>query len=137
MSRVVVDTNVLLSFLTDRDEQQQHLAAELLESAARGEHVLILHQLVLTEMVYVLQNLYDLDSSSVAIIVQDLLAMPGVQPLDEIDWGLFLELWPQQVGDFADAGLTTVLRSGDYDSLATFDLSFSRATRKQGLSLFW
>ncbi len=137
MSKVVVDTNVLLSFLTDRDEQQQHLAAELLESAARGEHVLILHQLVLTEMVYVLQNLYDLDSPSVAIILQDLLAMPGVQPLDEVDWGLFLELWPQQIVDFADTGLTAVCRSGGYDLLATFDLSFSRAAQKQGLSLFW
>ena len=79
----------------------------------------------------------DLDSPSVAIILQDLLAMPGIQPLDEIDWGLVLELWPQQVGDFADAGLTAVLRSGGYDSLATFDLSFSKAVRKQGLPLFW
>ena len=61
----------------------------------------------------------------------------GIQPLDEIDWGVVLELWPQQVGDFADAGLTAVLRRGGYDSLATFDLSFSRALRKQGLSVFW
>jgi predicted nucleic-acid-binding protein len=137
MSKVVVDTNVLLSFLTDRDERQQGLAAELFESAARGEHMLILHQLVLTEMVYVLQNLYNVGSKSVAIILQDLLAMPGVQPIDEVDWNLFLELWPQRVSDFADAGLTAVLRSGGYDSLATFDLSFSKAARKQGLSLFW
>ena len=137
MSKVVVDTNILLSFLADRDERQQCFAAELLESAARGDHVLILHQVVLSEMVYVLQNVYDLDSPSVAIILQDLLAMPGIQALDELDWGLVLELWPQQVGDFTDAGLTAVLRSGDYDSLATFDLSFSRAVRKQGLSLFW
>ena len=137
MSKVVVDTNVLLSFLTDRDERQQKLAGELIESAASGKHMLILHQLVLTEMVYVLQNLYDLDSDSIAIILRDLLAMPGVQPIDEIDWVLFLEIWPRHVGDFADAGLTVVLRSGDYDSLATFDLSFSRAVRKQGLSLFW
>lgn len=137
MNKVVVDTNVLLSFLTDRDERQQGLAAELIESAARGEHMLLVHQLVLTEMVYVLLNLYDLDPDSVVIILRDLLAMPGVQPLDEIDWGLLLELWPQQVSDFADAGLAAVLRRGDYDSVATFDLSFSRAVKKQGLSLFW
>ena len=137
MIKVIVDTNVLLSFLTDRDERQQGLAAEMLESAARGEHELILHQLVLTEMIYVLQNLYDLDSSSVAIILRDLLAMPGVQTLEELDWGLVLELWPQQIRDFADAGLAAVLRSRGYDSLATFDLGFSRAIRKQGLSLFW
>jgi predicted nucleic-acid-binding protein len=137
MNKVVVDTNVLLSFLTDRDERQQGLAAELIEAAAGGEHMLLLHQLVLTEMVYVLLKLYDLDSDSVAIILRDLLEMPGVQPLDEIDWGVLLELWPQQVGDFADAGLAAVLSGGGYDSLATFDLSFSRAVKKQGLSLFW
>ena len=55
MSRVLVDTNVLISFLTDRDLRQQEQAAKLF-SRGRSTDVLLLHQAVLTEMVFVLTN---------------------------------------------------------------------------------
>ena len=44
VKRVVLDTNVLVSFLTDRDAEQQEQAAALFETAAQGEAELILHQ---------------------------------------------------------------------------------------------
>lgn len=42
MKRIVVDTNVLVSFLTDRDAEQQEMAAALFEAAAHGEVQIVL-----------------------------------------------------------------------------------------------
>jgi predicted nucleic acid-binding protein len=39
--QIVVDTNVLISFLTDRDQRQQELAGTLFREAAEGKCVLI------------------------------------------------------------------------------------------------
>ncbi len=41
MKRVVVDTNVLISFLTDRNAEQQAQASELFEAAAEGVGVFL------------------------------------------------------------------------------------------------
>jgi predicted nucleic acid-binding protein len=56
MKRIVLDTNVVLAFLLDRNPQQQADAAHLFAEAAAGHHTLILHQAVITEMVYVLRT---------------------------------------------------------------------------------
>ena len=137
MIRVVIDTNVLVSFLTDRNAQQQARAAVLFEAAPRGELEIILHQMVISEMVYVLSNSYDLAALEVAQIVEDLLATAGVTPVDEVLWPRVFEFWPHHFPDFADAVLAVVASEKRYDSVATFDQKFSRRLRSQGLAGFW
>lgn len=51
MKRVVLDTNVLVSFLTDRNAEQQEQASALFEAASSGKTELVLHQIVITELV--------------------------------------------------------------------------------------
>jgi len=127
MNRFVLDTNILVSFLTDRNPEQQKQAALLFERAAAGDAVLKLHQTVLTEMVYVLRNLYGVERASQAAILADLLALPGIEPFHEVAWGQVLALWPEQIPDFSDAILATVAGT---DPIATFDARFVRELRK-------
>lgn len=133
MSRIVLDTNVLVSFLTDRDPGQQAHATALFEDAAAGEVEIVLHQMVITEMVYVLGNLYKVDALQIAQVLDDLLSLTGVRPVDEVVWTRVFELWPDQVGDFADAVLAAVTLEGRYDAVATFDRGFAKALRRLGL----
>jgi hypothetical protein len=100
VSRILVDTNVLISFLTDRDLTQQELAATLF-SSTRGEDVLLLTQAVLTELVYVLTNVYALKTAVVAGVLRDLLAMPGVEPVDGLSWSRVLDLFRRRCGTSA------------------------------------
>jgi len=137
MSRIVLDTNVLLSFLIDRDPQQQEEAARLFENAAAGDHVLILHQMVITEMVYVLFNLYGREKIEIAEMLEEILALPEITLVDEIVWSLLLQVWPEKVPDFTDAALTAVMIQGRYDALATFDQPFRKKLVKQGLKPYW
>ncbi len=137
MSTILVDTNVLVSFLTDRDAAQQGQAAELLEAAARRELGAVLHQQTLSEMIYVLTNLYELPSAEVARIVRELLDLPGLSTCEGLRWTSVLELWPREVPDFADAVLVDVCRSERFDAIATFDRQLRRRLRPLNVASYW
>ena len=132
MKRVVIDTNVLTSFLTDRNAEQQAQATELFEAAAEGGTELILHQMVISEMVYVLRNLYEVDVAEIAGMIDDLLCYPGVRPVDDVVWSRVLQLWPDEFKDFADAALAAVALEERYEAVATFDRAFARRLRGAG-----
>lgn len=137
MKQIVLDTNVLLSFLTDRDAEQQLRADQLFQAAGRGQVRLVLPQIAVNELVYVLLNFYRVEPTAVAEILEDLLASPGLQPVHEVSWSRVLELWPNGIKDYADAVLAQVAREGGYDCIATFDQRFIRGLRREGLAVYW
>ena len=137
MISIVPDTNVLLSFLTDRDATQQAMASDLIRAAADRELVLALHQQVITEMVYVLLNRYHQSREQAAQIVGDLLALPGVSAVDSLEWSRVLALWPQPFRDLTAAVLAVVCRAGRHDAVATFDERFKKLLEGQGLHSHW
>ncbi len=137
MKRIVLDTNVVVSFLTDRDAEQQALAAALFESAAAGETELVLHQMVISELVYVLGNYYRVETPEVARLVDDLLSSSGLRPVDDVTWTRVLELWPDEFSDFADGVLAAVTLEGRFDAIATFDQKFTKQLRRKQLDSYW
>ena len=137
MKQILVDANVLISFLTDRNLRQREKADDLLRKAAAREHRLILHNNSIVEMIYVLTQIYHEKREAVAEDLSDLLAMPGVISKDEIVWSLVLEQWPATIPALGDAILATVAISGGIDSVATFDRDLAKRLSRQGVSLFW
>ena len=136
MRQILLDTNVLLSFLTDRDPRQQEQAAELFRQASEGNQILLLHQAALTEMVFVLLNVYRTSAKETAQILDELLDMPGTQTLDSLSWPLILDFWPDKVPDFGDAVLAAVARQGHYE-VATFDAKLAKRLAQQKISAAW
>lgn len=137
MTRVVLDTNVLVSFLTDRDLPRQTQAARLLTRAAAGEIQVVLHQTVVMELAYVLRNLYSMSSEELSPLLRDLLALPGVAVADRLPWSAVLDLWPSGVQDLADAVLTAVASVDRCDAIATFDKAFRRRMAMHGVKSYW
>ncbi len=137
MKRVVLDTNALVSFVTDRHPEQQAKTAALFAAAADRKIELILHQMVISEIVYVLGNLYRIKPAEVAGTIGDLLASPGVRPVDEVPWSKVLDLWPREITDFADAVLAAITLEEHFDAIATFERPFIRHLRHQGLVAFF
>jgi predicted nucleic acid-binding protein len=137
MKRVLVDTNVLISFVSDRNELQQTRANRLFAAAAAGKVELILHHAVITELVFVLSNLYGIETQEIAAVLGDLLALPGTVAVHETSWPLVLDLWPGAIPGFADAILTAVALQGRYAAVATFDSKLARALRRRGVASDW
>jgi predicted nucleic acid-binding protein len=137
VKQVLVDANVLISFLTDRNERQREKASALLHGAARHENALVIHSMSIVEMVYVLTQLYDEDPEAVARDVSDLLAMPGVSSTDEIPWSLVLERWPRTIPALGDAILAAAANRGSFDAVATFDRDLAKKLIRQGSAVYW
>ncbi|MGH9465345.1 MAG: PIN domain-containing protein [Thermoanaerobaculia bacterium] len=137
MRSLVLDTNVLLSFLTDRDPSQQQLAEKLFEAAARGELRLIVPQIVLVELTFVLRNLYQRSVEEIAETLSKALALPGVEPADPTAWALVLELWPRVVDGLPDALIAAVAKLGRHDGVATFDRRLARVLSTIGVESHW
>jgi predicted nucleic acid-binding protein len=131
---IVLDTNVLVSYLIEREPDQQRRADRLLRQAADRGFEAVLPQIVTTELVFVLTNLYHRPAGEVAEILRDLLSLPGVQGLDDLDWQTVLALWPERIPSFADAAVAAVAKRHRL-AVATFDRAFVKRLRREGIEV--
>jgi predicted nucleic acid-binding protein len=134
--RVVVDANVLLSLLIERNEVQQAKAQALLRRAENGEVVVVLAQFILFETIYAFRTSYDYSASAVTAAIRDAMALPGVIIVDDCPWQQFFEYWSDRWPDVGDAAILALSIEHRY-SLATFDHKLSNRARTLGVSPYW
>nr|MBL0702317.1 hypothetical protein [Desulfobacterales bacterium] len=60
MKKYIIDTNALISFVTDRNQEQQVKVDKLFNDAARLRILVLCPQNVLTEFVYVMDKIYQI-----------------------------------------------------------------------------
>jgi predicted nucleic acid-binding protein len=137
VQRVVVDANVLLSFITGRIGMQRDAAKALLLRAAEGELSAIVPQFVVFETVYVLQSTYRIPGNELAPIIRDLTALPGVLFIDECPWKRVLELWPSPFPSIADAAIVAIAANNRYDAVATFDQKLAKRLNEFSVGAYW
>jgi predicted nucleic acid-binding protein len=122
---VVVDTNVFISLLTDRDDAQRALAKELLMRAETGEITIVLPQFILFEIAHVLRNLYGVAPATAASLIRDTIALPVVTLVTD-PWQEILDQWSDRLPSIADAGIVSLGITHRYDAVATFDKKLTR-----------
>lgn len=124
MKTYIIDTNALLSFVTDRNPEQQEKVAQVFNRAARMKCKIRCHQHVLTEFVYVLDKVYNHAKSSINQMIKDLISMPGIKIDHEIDFKALLDYWPNSISDFGDAVVATQWKMNKKAAVMTFDKQF-------------
>jgi predicted nucleic-acid-binding protein len=123
--RYVIDTNALISYVTDRNPQQQQKIAPLFESAAHMKAVIFCHQHVLTEFIYVLDRIYRVPKDEIGRMIKDLIEMPGIEVIQEVDFKTVLSWWPDPINDFGDALIAATGKTRTGSLVVTFDRKFA------------
>ena len=136
MKKYVIDTNALISFVTDRNLEQQAIVKSVLESGSRLKGVVLCHTHVLTEFVYVLEKVYQVPPEEIKDMIKDFKALPGVKIIQEIDFKAVFEYWPEVVADFGDALVASLAKAQRGSVLLTFDQKFLAQIKKAGLPAY-
>lgn len=136
MKRFILDTNALISFVTDRNPAQQEEVAQLFEAASRLKCLMICPQHVLHEFVFVMDKVYNQPGDSINGMIRDFINLPGIQVQHDIDFSTLLDLWPKAIGDYGDAIVAAVGKNAKGARIVTFDAKFKTGLKKIGLPVF-
>jgi len=134
--RYVIDTNALISFVTDRNPEQQQKIAPLFESAAHMKAVIFCHQHVLTEFIFVLDRIYHVPKNEIGVMIKDLIEMPGIEVVQEVDFNTIFSWWPDPFPDFGDALIAAVGKTISGSLVVTFDRKFAANLKTLGISIW-
>lgn len=134
MRRYIIDTNALISFVTDRNLEQQRKIAPLFESAAQMKVVILCHQHVLTEFIYVLDRIYQVPKDEIGRMIKDLIEMPGIEVIQEVDFKIILSWWPDPIPDFGDALIAAAGKARSRTMVVTFDRKFVTKLKALGIN---
>ena len=122
MSRLWLDANVILRFLTKDPPQMAERSARLMAKAESSEVSLYVSLLVLAEVIWVLKSFYRYPMTAIAHVIIALVSAPGI----EIDHRELIiravELARDRNVDFADAYLA-LQAAGHGEKVCTFDES--------------
>ena len=124
MKKCIIDTNALISFVTDRNPVQQDQIASLLDDAVHLRVRLLCPQNVLSEFVYVMDTIYSLRKTEIRDIVRDFISLPGIEVVHRVNLSTLFEFWPEQVSDYGDAIIAALCKDNKDVSVATFDRKF-------------
>ena len=137
MRQVLIDANVFVSFLVERNEEQRAAARALIDAAGNGEIEAFVTQFAVFEVTYVLQSFYGMPTPRVAALIRDLIALPGVTAIDDCPWKKVFEYWPEPLPGLADAASVAVTTANHYDAIATFDQKMLKRMKSMGVKSYW
>ncbi len=135
MKSYIVDTNLILRFLTGEPASQAKLAAEFFQQGENDKILLHISPIVVAETVFVLTGkVYSCAKAEVAHQLMQFLNNPSfkVQELETIEKAL--TIFTSYTIDFADAYLAAYAMLSDA-SIATFDRDFAKIKGLKALVL--
>ncbi len=133
MKTYIIDTNALISFVTDRDTDQQEIIATIFKSAANLKKTVLCPQNVLTEFIYVMEKVYGIPKMTIHTMIRDFISMPGIKIIHDIDLNILFSYWPEHIPDFGDAVVAGVCKANKGSVVATFDKKFVDLLRRLDL----
>ena len=136
MKEYVIDTNALISFVTDRNPKQQRIMQGIFESVSILKGVILCHHHVLTEFVYVMDKVYHVPKDEIKAMVKDFILLPGVDIIQDINFNTVFVYWPEVITDFGDAIVAALCKIHKGSILVTFDQKLISQITTAGLKTY-
>lgn len=125
MKPLLLDTNILVRFITGEPADRAKDAADLFIAADAGKVRLAVLPMVLAETVFMLTGFYEHPRSKVAHVLSHLLACPGCQSDEQERMLHALKLFGAGKMDFVDCYLAAAsIREGR--AVVSFDRDFAK-----------
>ena len=126
MKKALIDSNVVLRYLTKDPPKMAEAALRTLDDAQNGKISLLLTVLTVAEVVWVLESFYGYSKAKIAETMGQFLFCDGleVEDLDLITEAL--TLYQGKNLDFADAFLATIALRRGPQAIYSFDQHFNR-----------
>ncbi|OGL44590.1 MAG: hypothetical protein A2149_04585 [Candidatus Schekmanbacteria bacterium RBG_16_38_11] len=117
----VIDTNVLIRYLTNDEPQKAKAVESLLNKASDGELRILIPSIVIAELVWVLESYYRMEAEGIAELVEAILSTPGVEVTDKGIIASALKLYRDNSIDLIDAWIISFVKERDIKTIYTFD----------------
>lgn len=128
--RAVIDTNILVRYLTNDDPSKAKAVDSLLNKALKGELKILIPSIVIAELVWVLESFYEMRANEIAELVEAVLNTPGVEVTDKSIINLALKLYRAKSMDFIDAWVIEFAKNNNVNTIYTFDKRHFKATEE-------
>jgi uncharacterized protein len=119
--RAVIDTNLLVRYLTEDDPSKANDVKRLLLKAAQGEIRLLIPSVVIAELVWVLQSFYKLERSEIVPLLNAILHTHGVEVSDKTVVSDAIAIYRDEAIDFIDAWIVAFAKATEVRAIYTFD----------------
>jgi predicted nucleic-acid-binding protein len=119
--RAVIDTNLLVRYLTEDDLSKANDVKRLLLKAAQEEIRLLIPSVVIAELVWVLQSFYKLERSEIVPLLNAILHTRGVEVSDKTVVSDAIAIYRDEAIDFIDAWIVAFAKAAEVQAIYTFD----------------
>ena len=127
---VAVDTNILVRYITQDDEQQAKLVEHFIQRCLDNNKNIFINNIVLCELVWVLNRGYHYSKEQIISILKQILSTKEfLFEKQDMLWQA-LEIFEHKSIDFSDA-IIAVLNTNVYQCIKTFTLDKSAAKYDQ------
>ena len=117
----MIDTNLLVRYLTEDEPQKAKAVDTLLNSAGKGEIKILIPSIVIAELVWVLESFYKMTADDITGLVEAILNTPGVDTQDKSVIKAALKLYRGKNIDLIDAWIIEFARFKGAKRIYTFD----------------
>lgn len=119
--RVVIDTNLLVRYLTQDDSEKADAVESLLDKAGSGEVTILIPSIVIAELVWVLESFYKLEAVEVSELVESILNTPGLEVNEKEILLTICKTYREKKIDFIDAWIMEFAKKNSIDTIYSFD----------------
>lgn len=122
----LLDTNVIVRFLTgDKDKKYRNLYS-FFESLEKGDKHVDIKHIVLFQTVFVLKSVYQVEKEHIVESLLELLKYKGITVKDKKVITRTLEIWRENNNEIVDCYLVALLENDDQNILYSYDRGFKR-----------
>jgi predicted nucleic acid-binding protein len=127
MKPIILDTNIVIRFVTSDDKEKKEKAATLFDQIEKGKIIAFIPDVIFAEIVFVLvsKKLYAMPKKTIQAILIPIINLPNIKFYRKKSIKKALELFVKHDLDFEDALLAAYAEKGK-NEIVSFDNDFKK-----------